>query len=50
MNTQQEIMQAFEEYRKTEFGGWPWPQYDNIHPQAEGRFAKMPDGSIARPV
>ncbi len=50
MNTQQEIMAAFEEYRKTEFGGWPWPQYDNIHPQAEGRFAKMPDGSFIRPV
>lgn len=50
MNTQQEIMEAFEEYRRTEFGGWPWPQFENIHSEAEGRFAKLPDGTFIRPV
>lgn len=50
MNSQQEIMQAFEEYRKTEFGGWPWPSHDHIHPHSEGRFAKLPDGDFTRPV
>lgn len=45
MNTQAEIQQAFSDYRRTEFGGWPWPRYDNVHPREKGRFAKYADGS-----
>jgi redox-sensitive bicupin YhaK (pirin superfamily) len=39
MNTQAEIQQAFADYRRTEFGGWPWPSDDPVHPREAGRFA-----------
>lgn len=44
MNSKEEIHQAFEDYHKTQFGGWPWPKYDVVHPKAKGRFAKYADG------
>lgn len=46
MNTQLEIQQAMEEYRLTQFGGWPWPHADNVHPREKGRFAKYPNGDV----
>ncbi len=46
MNTQNEIEQAMREYRETEFGGWPWPTPDHVHPREQGRFAKFPDGTL----
>jgi len=46
MNTQEEIALAFAEYRKTQFGGWPWPSSEFVHPRERGRFAKYPDGSV----
>ncbi len=46
MNTQSEIEQAFEEYRLTRFGGWPWPYPDNVHDRGKGRFALYPDGKL----
>lgn len=49
MNTQEEIRKAFSDYRKTQFGGWPWNRFDNVHEKTEGRFAKYADGSIERP-
>jgi len=39
MNTQAEIQQAFMDYRKTEFGGWPWPEDAMVFPRDKGRFA-----------
>jgi redox-sensitive bicupin YhaK (pirin superfamily) len=39
MNTQQEIAQAFSDYHRTEFGGWPWPRDDMVFPAEKGRFA-----------
>ncbi len=45
MNTQAEIQQAMNDYRQTEFGGWPWPRYDQVHPRKQGRFAKYADGT-----
>jgi len=44
MNNAAEIQQAFSDYRKTQFGGWPWSRYDNVHPWEKGRFAKYSDG------
>lgn len=45
MNTQTEIQQAMAEYRQTEFGGWPWPTHEHVHPREKSRFARYPDGS-----
>ncbi len=46
MNTQDEIQKALQEYRLTQFGGWPWPYPDNVHQREKGRFAKYPDGTL----
>jgi len=46
MNTHEEIEQAMDEYRVTQFGGWPWPHADNVHDRKKGRFAKFPDGTV----
>jgi redox-sensitive bicupin YhaK (pirin superfamily) len=46
MNTQAEIQQAMSEYQQTQFGGWPWPSYEHVHPREKGRFAKYPNGTI----
>jgi hypothetical protein len=44
MNTGAEIQLAMREYQQTQFGGWPWPNYENVHPHEKGRFALYPDG------
>jgi hypothetical protein len=44
MNTAAEIHQAFADYRKTQFGGWPWKQHDNVHSREKGRFARYANG------
>lgn len=41
MNTQAEIHQAMADYRRTEFGGWPWGAPDPLHPRDKGRFAEQ---------
>ena len=46
MNTREEIMQAFQDYQKDEFGGWPWPRRDQVHDKSKGRFAKHADGTV----
>ena len=44
MNSQQEIEQAFADYSRTRFGGWPWPDPAPVHGRERGRFAKYADG------
>lgn len=46
MNTEAQIQQAFADYRRTQFGGWPWPASDPVHPREQGRFAKHADGRV----
>jgi quercetin 2,3-dioxygenase len=41
MNTELELQESFAEYRRTEFGGWPWgdKETDLVNPKETGRFA-----------
>jgi redox-sensitive bicupin YhaK (pirin superfamily) len=48
MNTREELQQAFLEYQRTQFGGWPWPSDDPVHGD-QGRFARYPDGRVEHP-
>ena len=44
MNTRAEILQAFQDYQATRFGGWPWPSDEPVHPRDAVRFARHADG------
>jgi redox-sensitive bicupin YhaK (pirin superfamily) len=49
MNSKEEIYQAFQDYQQTQFGGWPWGRYDQVHDPKLGRFAKHADGRVEEP-
>ena len=49
MNSRAEIERAITDYRKTQFGGWPWPADDPVHPRVQERFAKHATGRIEKP-
>jgi quercetin 2,3-dioxygenase len=46
MNDRAGIEQAFEDYRTTNFGGWPWDRDDPVHGTTADRFARHPDGRV----
>ncbi|MDY7232431.1 pirin family protein [Hyalangium rubrum] len=48
MNSQAEIQQAFADYHRTQFGGWPFANHGPVHPRTEGRFARHADGRIEK--
>jgi redox-sensitive bicupin YhaK (pirin superfamily) len=46
MNTQAELQQAFADYRRTQFGGWPFAENAPVHARTQGRFARHADGRV----
>lgn len=44
MNTEEEIEEAYVEFRKTQFGRWPWPEMEQVHGKEKGRFALYENG------
>jgi redox-sensitive bicupin YhaK (pirin superfamily) len=46
MNDWAGIEQAFADYRRTGFGGWPWPVDGPVHGRGRGRFARHADGRL----
>jgi redox-sensitive bicupin YhaK (pirin superfamily) len=48
MGSRAEIQQAFVDYQRTHFGGWPWPVDDPVHAREDGRFARHADGRVER--
>ena len=49
LNDQAGIEQAFRDYQRTQFGGWPWKRIDPVHTREQARFAQHPDGRVDHP-
>ncbi len=43
-NSQEEIQATMQEYRRTQFGGWPYQTNEPVHDKNIGRFAKFANG------
>jgi redox-sensitive bicupin YhaK (pirin superfamily) len=46
MNSHEELAQAFEDYRRTGFGGWPFAEDGPVHARERTRFARHADGHV----
>ena len=43
------LQQAFMDYQRTGFGGWPWQDDAPVHARPKGRFAVHADGRLDEP-
>ena len=50
MNSRAQLQQAFADYQRTGFGGWPWQADGPVHERASGRFAIHADGRREEPT
>ena len=50
MNTQAEIAQTMQDYRRTQCGGWPGGDQAPVHGRDPARFARHPGGREERPA
>ena len=50
MNTRAELAQAFADYQRTRFGGWPFAADEQVFARDRGRFARHADGRVEQPA
>lgn len=46
MNSEREIQEAYDDFQRTQWGGWPWPNAEHVHVKEKGRFALHGDGRL----
>jgi len=46
MNSEAEIEETYRDFQRTQWGGWPWPSAEHVHPKEKGRFALHADGRL----
>jgi hypothetical protein len=50
MNSEEEIQQAYVDYRRTHFGGWRWKTDEVVFPREEGRFLRHAEETFTRKI